>query len=84
MTVHFYILINACRLEKIKALLLTMNTFSTLGLSHIEGVDTFNARFNVMIATLKKKPYDILDQRRSDFDGDYDDFLRQLSDLQVC
>ena len=80
---HFYILINAYRLEKIKVLLLTMNTFSTLGLSHIEGVDTFNARFNVMIATLKKKPYDILDQRRSDFDGDYDDFLRQLSDLQV-
>ena len=61
-----------------------MDTFSTLGLSHIEGIETFNALFNVMIATLKKKPYDILDQRRTDFDGYYDDFLRQLSDLQVC
>ena len=61
-----------------------MDTFSTLGLSHIEGIETFNACFNVMIVTSKKKPYDILDQRRTDFDGDYDDFLRQLSDLQVC
>ena len=60
-----------------------MDTFSTLGLSHIEGIETFNARFNVMIVTLKK-PYDILDQCRTDFNGDYDDFLRQLSDLQVC
>ena len=61
-----------------------MDTFSTLGLSHIEGIETFNARFHVMISTLKKKPYDFLDQRRTDFDGDYNDFLRQLSDLQVC
>ena len=60
-----------------------MDTFSTLGLSHIEGIEMFNARFNVMISALKKKPYDILDQHRTDFDGDYDDFLRQLSDLQV-
>jgi len=71
------------RLEKIKELLVTMNTFSTLGLSHLEGIETFHSRFNVMIATLKKKPYDILDHRHTDFDGDYKDFLRQLSELQV-
>ena len=71
------------RLEKIKALLVAMDTFLTLGLSHLEGIETFHSRFNVMIATLKKKPYDILDHRRTDFDGDYEDFIRQLSELQV-
>ena len=54
-----------------------------MGLSHIEGVEQLNSRFNLALATLKKKPYDVLDQRKTEFDGDYEDFKRQVQDLDV-
>ena len=30
---------------------------------------------------MKRKPYNILDQRKTDFDDDYDDFNRTIDDL---
>jgi dynein heavy chain len=41
------------------------------------------AKFNGIIATLKKKSYDFLDQRKTDFDVDYEDFKRAIQDLHV-
>ena len=38
---------------------------------------------NVIITTIKKKNYDFLDQRKVDFDLDYDDFKRAIQDLHV-
>lgn len=52
-------------------------------MSRLDGIDTFNSRFNLLVTTIKKKPYEILDQRKMDFDIDYDEFKRQLTDLNV-
>jgi dynein heavy chain, axonemal len=41
------------------------------------------AKFNGIITSLKKKTYDFLDQRRTEFDTDYEDFKRVIQDLHV-
>lgn len=46
-------------------------------------MDAFASRFGQIYGSIKKKPYDILDQRKTDFDGDFEDFLRQMRDLEV-
>ncbi len=33
--------------------------------------------------TMKKKQYSFLDQRRTDFDQDYDELCKQISELHV-
>ena len=40
-------------------------------------------KFSVIVTTMRKKPYDFLDQRKAEFDQDFDDFKRQISDLHV-
>ena len=46
-------------------------------------MEAFASRFGQIYGSIKKKPYDILDQRKPEFDGDFDDFQRQLGDLEV-
>ena len=58
-------------------------TFETLGLSRIEGIDTYNSRFGLLVNNIKKKPYDPLEHRKKDFDIDYEDFKAQVKDLEV-
>ena len=60
-----------------------IETYSSLGLSHIESIDTFHNRFQVAISSMKKKPYDPLDQRKSDFDVDVEEFKRQVWEIRV-
>ena len=79
----FQMIITLFRLEKLQELFTTVKNYSSMGLSHIEGVEQLNSRFNLALATLKKKPYDVLDQRKTEFDGDYEDFKRQVQDLNV-
>lgn len=74
---------NSCRLDNITEFLKTTATYETLSLSRIEGIETFNARFGLLVSTLKKKPYDPLEHRKPDFDIDYQDFKHQLADLEV-
>ena len=57
--------------------------FSALGESSIEGIETILSKFNTIYSKLKKKPYDILDHRKQDFDQDFVDFKRQIADLEV-
>lgn len=40
-------------------------------------------KFAVIIRVLRGRPYDFLDQRKMEFDQDYDDFKRQISELHV-
>ncbi len=40
-------------------------------------------KFQVIVTQMKKKPYDYLDQRKMEFDSDFDDFKRQINDLHV-
>ena len=71
------------RIGKISEMLQTIDVYSSLGLSHIEGIDTLHSRFQLIVSGMKKKPYDILDQRKSDFDADFEEFKRLTLDIQV-
>lgn len=71
------------RLENIGEFLRTMQTYETLGLSRIEGIDSFNARCQLLFSNLKKKPYDVLEHRKQDFDIDYQEFKLQLKEFEV-
>ena len=70
------------RLEKVKDMLLTMDRFSILAVSKIEGMDAHNKQWTSVVGMAKKKNYDILDHRRQEFEVDYDDFLRAVELLQ--
>ena len=62
--------------------MLTIQSFSVLQVSKIEGIEPLAAKFLHIYSTIKKKPYEILDHRKLDFDYDYDDFKRQITDLE--
>ena len=51
--------------------------------SFVPGLEMLANKFNVITGSIKKRPYDFLDQRKMEFDQDYDDFKRQISDLHV-
>lgn len=70
-------------LFQIITLLRHTDAFSTLSESKIEGIEPFAARFQQILGTIKKKPYDILDQRKVDFDNDFEDFCRLVGELEV-
>jgi dynein heavy chain len=60
-----------------------IESFSTLSYSKIEGIEAFASRFGQIYGTIKKKPYDVLDQRKTEFNADFEDFKRQMRDLEV-
>ncbi|XP_077985364.1 dynein axonemal heavy chain 8-like [Glandiceps talaboti] len=70
------------RLDKIIAMLNTIDVLSVLNESRIEGIDAMASKFQHLYTGVKKKPYDILDHRKTDFDNDYEDFKRQISNLE--
>ena len=39
--------------------------------------------FEKIRSSMKSKPYDFLDQRRMEFDDDYEEFKRQISELHA-
>uniref|UniRef100_A0A6Q2Y0T3 AAA+ ATPase domain-containing protein n=1 Tax=Esox lucius TaxID=8010 RepID=A0A6Q2Y0T3_ESOLU len=69
------------RLYKILNMFSTITTYSALNDSKIEGLETMATRFQSMVLTMKKKHYSFLDQRRTDFDQDYDEFCKNTTDL---
>ncbi len=70
------------RLEQIKRVVNIEAQFSSLRHSHIEGIDALASRLNSLIANFKKKPYNPLDHRRAEFNVDYNDLCRQMTDLE--
>ena len=70
------------RLSQIQEVVEIIQQFSVLRKSRIEGIDALNTRFGHMASSIKKKPYNPLDHRKMEFQGDYDEFVRQVSELQ--
>lgn len=60
-----------------------IEAFSGLAESSIEGMESIVTKFQTIYNKMKKKPYDILDHRKLDFDHDFIDFKRQIADLEV-
>ncbi|CAH1269411.1 DNAH5 [Branchiostoma lanceolatum] len=69
------------RLDKILDMFETMNTYSRLADCKIEGMESFASRLTVLVAGMKKKPYNMLDQRKADYDQDYDEFKTNIAEI---
>ena len=61
----------------------TMQAYSAIGDVRIEGIEIIAVRYKTIIEAVRKKTYDILDHRKSDFDVDYAEFLTQFEGLQA-
>ena len=69
------------RLGQVQCVVETVREFSVLRNSHIEGIETMAARFQQLVSTLKKKPYDPLDHRKMEFTSDFQDFQVGVAEL---
>ncbi|XP_019501740.1 PREDICTED: dynein heavy chain 5, axonemal [Hipposideros armiger] len=69
------------RLAKIIDIFTTFKTYSVLQDSKIEGLEDMVTKYQDIVATIKKKEYNFLDQRKMDFDQDYEEFCKQTNDL---
>lgn len=70
------------RLKQVSEIVELMRQFSLLKKSRIEGIDTYATRFTHIISSIKKKPYNPLDHRKMEFVSDYQEFQRQISELE--
>ncbi|POI29281.1 hypothetical protein CIB84_006969, partial [Bambusicola thoracicus] len=70
------------RLEKIIDVFNTMRTYSVLQESKIEGLEEMIAKYESIVDIMKKKDYNFLDQRKADFDRDYEEFCKEINDLR--
>jgi dynein heavy chain len=71
------------RCHKIIDMMTTIKSFLILGESKIEGIEQIWSRFQLILTTIKKKPYDLLDYRKMEYDADHEEFRRQIQELQV-
>ncbi|XP_040833581.1 dynein heavy chain 5, axonemal [Ochotona curzoniae] len=69
------------RLAKIIHIFTTFKTYSVLQDSKVEGLEDLVTKYQGIVATIKKKEYNFLDQRQADFDQDYEDFCKHTDDL---
>ncbi|KAK7114139.1 dynein axonemal heavy chain 5-like isoform X2 [Littorina saxatilis] len=72
------------RLKKIIEMFDTMEMYSHLAESKIERMELMANKFSVIVTSIRKKPYDFLDQRKAEFDQDFEDFKRQISELHAA
>ncbi|PVD20700.1 hypothetical protein C0Q70_18859 [Pomacea canaliculata] len=71
------------RLKLIIEMFQTMDIYSHLSESKIEGIDIFANKFTAVVTFIKRKQYDFLDFRRPEFEKDYKDFKAQINTLQT-
>ncbi len=57
--------------------------WNALNLSKIEGLEPINVAFRTMITQVKKRPYDVLNTRKNEFDTDFTQFRRDIEDLRI-
>ncbi|XP_024917266.1 dynein heavy chain 5, axonemal [Cynoglossus semilaevis] len=78
------------RLNKILEMFNTISTYSVLQDSNIVGLETLATKFQTaemqgkweaIVLDMKNKHYSFLDQRRTDFDVDYDHFCKNTSEV---
>lgn len=72
------------RLNKLIGMFTTIHQFSSLEQhTHIEGLEQMIRSLNNIIDDVKRKPYDLLDFFRNQFDRDYLEFNVNIHDLEI-
>ena len=69
------------RCEKIIDMFMTMDMYSCLSESKIEGISVYHSKFNSIMTIMKRKEYDFLDQRKQEIENDFDEFRRSITEL---
>jgi len=69
------------RCEKIIDMFATIDMYSCLSESKIEGLSLYYSKFNSIVTTIKKKEHDFLDQRKQEVDNDFEEFRRSINEL---
>ncbi|KAJ3097005.1 Dynein heavy chain 5, axonemal [Phlyctochytrium planicorne] len=71
------------RIQKVIDMFSVIEKFSLLEKLGIEGMDSLIKRFSNIMMQMQRKPYDILDHRKMEYDSDYSTFKKQISDLEA-
>jgi dynein heavy chain len=71
----------ATRTIKVEEMLSIVSDWTTLSQSKIDGIEPFNVLFRSLFNSFKKKPYDVLNTRKRDFDTDFEQFKSDIADL---
>jgi dynein heavy chain len=71
------------RIQKVIDMFNIIQKFALLQQLGVEGMDMIVRRFYNILTTLQRKPYDILDHRKLEYDSDYNSFKKQVSDLET-
>ncbi|KAM4579488.1 dynein axonemal heavy chain 8-like, partial [Fundulus diaphanus] len=75
---------NFCkRLENIKQIIKVFGTFESLGKSKIEGIENLARQFQNVSLNLKRKYYDMLDPKMTEFDADFVKFMAEISLIET-
>ncbi|PSC73956.1 flagellar outer dynein arm heavy chain gamma [Micractinium conductrix] len=75
----------AKRCAKLSEMFSTVHQFAQLVQhTHIEGVAAVLAKFSEVVEDIKKRPYDLLDFSRTQFDRDLLEFSVQINDLEAA
>jgi dynein heavy chain len=56
--------------------------WSALADSRIEGIEPIAIQFRTLVTQIKKKPYDVLNTRKTEFDSDFDQFMDDVDELR--
>ncbi|CAD7698753.1 unnamed protein product [Ostreobium quekettii] len=75
----------AKRLDKLTNMFTTIHQFSSLAHhTHIDGLGTMMKNFYNIVDDVKRKPYDLLDYSKNQFDRDYLEFNVNIHDLEMA
>lgn len=69
------------RCKRIVNIFETIERYSSLAESKVEGLPNFYLKFNMILVSLKKKNRDFFDQRRQEIDEDINEFNRSIEEL---
>ncbi|PAA86956.1 hypothetical protein BOX15_Mlig012039g1 [Macrostomum lignano] len=72
------------RLHKIMDMLQVVQSLSGLQDIKTEGIEQLIVRYRTISESIRKKTYDILDHRKTDFDNDYEEFKQNISLLETA
>ncbi|GAB1603178.1 hypothetical protein Ahia01_000598300, partial [Argonauta hians] len=71
------------RLRKIIEMFDTIERYSSLLTSKIEGLESMTRNYLSIVSSLRSKNYDCLDQRKTEYDQDFEDFKRKIQELHT-
>ncbi|XP_036366495.1 dynein heavy chain 5, axonemal-like [Octopus sinensis] len=71
------------RLRKIIEMFETIERYSNLSTSKIEGLESMSKNFQSIVSCLQNKTYNCLDQRKTEYDQDFEDFKRKIQELHM-